>query len=341
MEVTLPVEATQWTTPVADPSRVYELRRRAASLARAAGLDETASGALALIVTEAGNNLARHATQGEMLLRLVREPGRAGVEVLAVDRGPGIKDVAQSLRDGYSTVGTPGTGMGAIRRQSAEFDIHSLPGRGTALVSRVWTTEPAAALPKLGAVCLPVGSEEVPGDAWDASDSPTGLRFLVVDGVGHGPDAAQAAARVVKVFRAGLDQTLPTLLEWMHDALRALRGAVVAIAEVDRAQSLLRFVGVGNVAASLWGGPRPQNLVSMNGTLGHGAFHARLFTYPLSGQTLLVMHSDGLATRWNLEDYAGLLARDPAIVAGVLYRDYTRGRDDVTVLAASLEPRRP
>ena len=112
---------THLTTAVAvtDPSQVAEARRAGAVLARAVGFDEERAGRLALVVTESGTNLLRHAGGGHILLRAVDDHGAAAVDVLALDRGPGMTNVARCLEDGYSTAGGAGTGLGAMRRLSA------------------------------------------------------------------------------------------------------------------------------------------------------------------------------------------------------------------------------
>jgi hypothetical protein len=120
----------------------------------------------------------------------------------------------------------------------------------------------------------------------------------------------------------------------MHERLHAGRGAVAAVAEIDTQRGVLRYAGIGNISGSIWTDEASQSLVSMNGTMGHSAARARDFSYSWSAGALLVMHSDGLATRWSLADYPGLTRKNPSIVAGVLYRDFTRGRDDVTVVVA-------
>jgi anti-sigma regulatory factor (Ser/Thr protein kinase) len=340
VEVSERTLARQWTIAVTEASQVAEARRRGAALARAAGFDEEKAGALALVVTEAATNLVRHGGGGEIVLRTVDGPGSAGVEVLALDRGNGIANVAESLADGYSTRGTPGTGLGSIRRQSDVFDLHSLPGRGTAIVSRLYA--PARAEGKraagvtmaVGAVCLPLRGEDVSGDAWASLPFAGATRFLLVDGVGHGEGAAEAASHAVETFLANPSMPLLRLLESMHGALRPTRGAVAAIAEVEPGAGVLRYAGVGNISGSVWFSGGTQRLVSMSGTLGHTVTSLREFSYTWPQDGLLVLHSDGLQTRWRLEDYPGLAARDPSLVAGVLYRDWGRGRDDVTVMAA-------
>jgi anti-sigma regulatory factor (Ser/Thr protein kinase) len=331
--------ARQWTIAVTEPSQVAEARRHGAALARAAGFDDEKAGALALVVTEVGTNLVRHGGGGEIVLRSLNGPGQAGVEVLALDRGRGIANVAESLADGYSSRGTPGTGLGAIRRQSDVFDLHTLPGRGTALLSRLFASQappkprPPAAM-AVGAVCLPLRGEEVSGDAWEILPLAGETRFLVADGVGHGPGAAAASALAVETFLAHPTLPLVALLETMHLALKPTRGAVAAVASVQPEAGTVRYAGIGNVAGAVWNGDRTQRLVSMSGTLGHMVTTLREFSYTWPADGVLVLHSDGLQTRWSLDDYPGLALRDPSLVAGVLYRDFTRGRDDVTVVAA-------
>jgi hypothetical protein len=108
---------------------------------------------------------------------------------------------------------------------------------------------------------------------------------------------------------------------------------------VDVEAGLVRFAGIGNIAGAIWNGAASHHTVSVNGTAGHGTIKLREFSYPWPAGAVLVLASDGLATRWSLESYPGLAGRDPALVAAVLYRDHSRRRDDVTVLVAR-EPRR-
>jgi hypothetical protein len=136
-----------------------------------------------------------------------------GLEVLALDLGPGMADVGRCLADGYSTAGSRGVGLGAMARLSALFDIHSRPGEGTAVLARLWSAplpeRPEAAGLEFGVVSLPLAGEEVCGDAW-AVDEGRGRSFvLVVDGLGHGPQAAEAAREAVRAFAGGPRRTRP------------------------------------------------------------------------------------------------------------------------------------
>ena len=323
--------------PVVDKSQASGARRLAGTWTRDAGCDEDHVARVSLVVTELANNLHLHTTKGgSLLLRRVDVENRPAMEILSLDSGPGTANFSRFMRDGFSTSGTMGTGLGAVQRHSRVFEVHSQPGLGTALLSQVWPNEVKADPVALqtGAVNLPTRHETVSGDSWCFCDGKNGCsRLVIADGLGHGPAAAEASRRAMDAFAAGHTQTLPALLASMHQALRPTRGAAVAVAELDLAQEKLRYVGVGNIAATVVSRDRTTSLVSMNGTVGAACHSIQEFTYPWSRDSLLVMSSDGLKTQWNLTRYQGLQARHPSLVAGVLYRDYNRGTDDVTVAA--------
>jgi anti-sigma regulatory factor (Ser/Thr protein kinase) len=328
---------------VTEASQVGEARRAAAALVGQLGFDATEAGKVALVVTEAANNLAKHATGGELLLGAVEREGVTGIQVLALDRGPGMADLGRCLRDGFSTAGTPGTGLGAITRLSSLFDIHSAAHVGTAVLARLWSgplpAGPAAPGLEVGAVSLPRPGERVCGDAWAVEQGPGRSLFLVTDGLGHGPLAAEAAREAVRVFRECAHLDPAAILDLIHGALRSTRGAAVAVVEVNRANEQVRCAGVGNISGTILAAGASRCLVSHNGTVGHALHKVQEFTYPFPAGALLVLHSDGLATSWRLDRYPGLAARHPSLVAGVLYRDFKRGRDDVTVVVAHDETR--
>ena len=101
---------------------------------------------------------------------------------------------------------------------------------------------------------------------------------------------------------------------------------------IDFTTRILTFAGVGNIAGAIIGPTSRQGLVSLSGTLGHEVRKVRAFEYPWPTGATLVMHSDGLGTQWDIGRYPGLATRHPALVAGILYRDFRRVRDDVTVV---------
>jgi anti-sigma regulatory factor (Ser/Thr protein kinase) len=322
--------------PINDASQVGEARRRALAMAGEYGMDETRRGAVAIVVTEMATNLVRHATGGVLVLQWVRTASGEAMEIVAIDRGPGMGDVGRCLQDGYSTGGTPGTGLGAIRRMSDEFDVHSDAGKGTAVVSRI-SASPRSGKSGVhwGMVCVPATGETECGDAWRVAESQASVNFMVADGLGHGPAAAQASQAMVAVFDENATSAPAGLLETAHRALSGTRGAAGAITRLDLASGAVQFSGIGNIAASLIDSQgNGRGLFSHNGTLGVQVRKIQSFDYTWPDQGLLVMHSDGLQTRWSLGGYPGLQQRHPALIAAVLGRDFKRGHDDLTVLVA-------
>jgi anti-sigma regulatory factor (Ser/Thr protein kinase) len=327
--IVLPVTAS-------DSSQVGHARRQAVAMARTMGFSELKQGQLGIIITEAAGNIAAHAQQGEIVLTPWQSQGDSGIDVLALDSGKGIADIGRSLEDGFSTAGTPGQGLGAMSRLSSAFQIYSSPGNGTALFARVVQESASAKVAVrdylLGAVSVPITGETACGDAWSAVYTPGRSIYIVADGLGHGPSAAEAAAEAIRIFAESAHLSPARILADAHGALAKTRGAAVSIAEIDHTKGLLNYAGVGNVAGAILQGSKTRSMVSMNGTLGHTIGRIQQFAYPWESNSSLIMHSDGLATRWNLEQYPGLPARHPALIAGVLYRDFCRKRDDVTIL---------
>lgn len=323
---------------VTEASQTGEARRQVARLAATLGFGDTQAGQIAIVVTEVATNLVKHAKGGHLLVRPLGDKSEPGLEILALDSGPGIANVGASLRDGYSTTGTPGTGLGAVMRLAEQFDIHSQSGMGTAVLARLWAgekRESAGRRLEIGGVCVQYPGETHYGDAWAVYQEGPRSLILVVDGLGHGQLAADACREAVRTFEANVTAAPHVILDAIHRALRSTRGAAAAVAEIDLARTQVRFAGIGNTAGVLVSSHgTDRHLVSHNGTLGHEVRRIDEFAYPWHPDALLVLHSDGLTSRWDLMRYSGLVGRHPSLVAGVLYRDARRGRDDVTVVVA-------
>jgi anti-sigma regulatory factor (Ser/Thr protein kinase) len=323
--VALPPAPVQQRFVIDDASKVGEARRAAQALANYEFSAETA-GKVAITATELANNIIRHAGGGELLLQLIGSSENTVLELLAVDRGPGMHDVELCMRDGYSTGGTPGTGLGAVRRLSPQFDIYSRPGEGTVVLARFGKVDAFA----YGAISIPMEGEVECGDAWHVESGPDGTAVLVVDGLGHGSFAAEAARTAVEVFAESPFAAPLDVMTRANAAMSKTRGGAAACALIRDGR--VSYAGVGNISGNLVAPGASQGLVSHNGTLGLGQRRTQQFEYRHGAGAVLVMHSDGMSARWDLRSRADLLARHPAIIAGVLYRDHTRGRDDATVL---------
>ncbi len=311
-------------------------RRFALKLAEALQFNESGSGRVALVVTEAATNIVQHAGRGEILLRPFAREAPASLEVLALDKGPGITNVAEALRDGFSTGGSSGHGLGAIARLSTCFEISSAPGKGTALLARIGRVKPKRpAKPGLewGVVCVPKRDEEVCGDAWAVTAGHVRNTILVVDGLGHGLQAFEAANEALRAFWQHAGERPASILNALHENLRATRGVVAGVAEIDWDARELRWAGAGNIAGTLVPVEgKASSLVSHSGTVGQNVTRCQEFTHRWPDEGLVIFHSDGLSRRWELESYPGLTRKDPSLIAGVLYRDFASRVDDVVVL---------
>jgi anti-sigma regulatory factor (Ser/Thr protein kinase) len=320
---------------VSGPADVGEARRHAADLADMLTLDPTAAGRLALGVNEAGSNIVKHAGEGCMLVRALLCDGQGAVEVLALDRGGGMANIADCMRDGFSTAGSPGTGLGALSRLSGDFRILSHPGKGTALrftVGARLEASPRGRTVSMGAVCVPKAGEMACGDGWALLEDGA-ITLLVVDGLGHGTGAAAAANAAIDIaLRHAQGLSAADLIARLHAGLRATRGAAGAAVVMNSAQATGSLCGIGNIAVAVRHAGATRRLVSHNGILGHQEHKLQEFPFPFPPGALLIAHSDGLDTRWRVEDYPGLENAHPGLIAGILYRDHNRGRDDATVL---------
>ena len=326
---------------IADSSHTAQVRRFATQLADEAGLSQAESGKIAIITTELATNLLKHAKGGQMIVRPLADHYTRGVEVISLDDGAGMANFAEWLRDGYSTAGSSGTGLGAVTRLASEFDVQSVVGKGTAVLARSIIGKQVGAptdVMKVGAVCIPMHGEQRCGDGWIYELLADRCIFVLVDGLGHGVGAADAAERAVASVQEHKTKTPAVIMEYAHDALRGTRGAALAVAVICFSEQVLRYCGIGNISARIITGDAPRHLVSLNGIVGHAVHKISEFTYPWSSDSVLIMHSDGLMSRWDLAAYRGLLNRHPSLIAGILYRDFSRGRDDVTVLAAKQQP---
>jgi anti-sigma regulatory factor (Ser/Thr protein kinase) len=331
--------------PINDASQVSEARRQAGALAQQNDFAESDIGRIKLVVTELGTNLIKHGGGGEMLIGTYSGESGSGIEVLALDRGRGMENVATCLRDGYSSAGTRGNGLGAVMRQSHFVDIASWLGVGTAVLARIEAGEPKhphkTSRSGWGAVSIAMPGEGVCGDSWSVSDDGDVHTFFVADGLGHGEEAAKASVEAVRLFHRFNGHRIPTLLDYVHGGLRSTRGAAVSIARIEPGSRRVTFSGVGNVAGIIVSsGGDLKRMISMPGTAGHNAKKIQSFEYPFESG-LVILQSDGISTSWGMARYPNLLASHPTLIAAVLYRDFGRGRDDATVLVGKWLPMDP
>ncbi|WP_037677419.1 ATP-binding SpoIIE family protein phosphatase [Streptomyces griseus] len=340
-----------WDIPVHDPTRVRDVRVAVEAACARARLDPSRADVATLVGTELATNLVKHAYGGRVVIDLVDGPAsgtgprRSSVQILSLDHGPGIADVAAALSDGHSTVdGSLGAGLGTCRRIANDFDLHSVRGRGTVAVARVDHEPPARSQarhrhqdgPRAGGANLPLARDEYSGDGWSWVRYDSLVTLMLADGLGHGAKAAHASDTAVRELHRAAHLPPADILRRLHTALRPTRGAAVAVAQVDMSAEQLCFSGVGNIGARLHGDGGWRSLVSRPGIVGaHFPATVHVTQLPWRADTLLVLHSDGLPSRWTPPDEPDLLTHAPAVVAAAVLRDASSAarplRDDTSV----------
>ena len=321
------VENGTWYT-VDHPSAVGRVRRAASVVARDLGFDEDRAAKVGIVVSELATNQVKHAGSGRVLVRVCRTGDAAELEMLAVDSGPGMRDITAAMQDGVSTRGTLGIGLGTVPRLASSWDAWTSPGQGTVIAATFTGRGTVAGPRRPTGVTRPMTGQEACGDAFAVRHDAGVATLMVADGLGHGPLAAAASGAAVRTFLDAPPGSPVALLERVHRALSGTRGAAVSIAQVS--DGVLRYAGLGNISGTVHG-DRARGLVSHPGIAGVPTRQLRETTYPVERGDVVVMHSDGLTNRWSLADYPGLAARSPFVVAGVLLRDHAVRPDDSCV----------
>jgi anti-sigma regulatory factor (Ser/Thr protein kinase) len=308
------------------------VRRHVTELCSRLGFDESRIGEVVIVASELATNLVKYAEDGHVVLRLLRRGTTGGLQVVALDRGPGIRNLSAMFGDGESSSGTLGIGLGAVTRLASSHDAYSLPGSGTVVVATFWQdggvpSEPCAGLTRA------IDGEQECGDAYAVRRTDRGYLLMLCDGLGHGSLAAHASGEAVRIFRSSTNSSPAALLSRIDAGLVGSRGAAIAIGHIEPDRQQVTYAGVGNVAGRIeGGGGRGHGLVSMPGIVGHRMRPGRESVYDVPESAVVVMHSDGLTQRWELSDYPGLSERSPLVVAATLVRDAAVRRDDAGVL---------
>jgi anti-sigma regulatory factor (Ser/Thr protein kinase) len=351
-----PPQDLRWLQ-VEDVSAVAACRNAALILADRLRFPAARADQLALAVTEAASNLHKHASEGSLWLGVNRDGDPPGIDLVTIDAGPGLADVDAVLRDGHSTAGTLGIGLGAIRRLADFCDLYSRPGHGTALAARFHgvlaggTTPPyppdhggadrpsipprggadrPSAPPRWAGLIRPIIGETECGDAYAAVQVGDTVTAVMCDGLGHGPLAAAAAAAGVAAFLEDPAGDPATMLGRMHRRMAGTRGGAVGVVQLGGGTA--RFSGLGNIAASVLGQGRRKSMISIPGIAGLQARTIRQFDYELPPGAAVILHSDGISARWEAAALPGLETRDPLLIAAVLLGAAGIHRDDAGIL---------
>ncbi|MEV0126083.1 SpoIIE family protein phosphatase [Streptomyces sp. NPDC050703] len=322
--------------PIDHHSAVQTAADRARELAQVCRMPGALPDRAAVLASELASNISKHARNGALFLQ--QSPmGRhaspdTALDIVAVDNGPGIPDIGLSLTDGFSTTRTMGAGLGAVRRIASDLTLRSAAGRGTFAHARLAAPGGAKPLADIGGLCLPAEGEQTCGDAYAVVEGEGSMTGLVLDGLGHGPDAAAASRRAVRTFLARAGAPLPEVLDALHSALRHTRGAAAAAVRVGAGRA--EYCGVGNIrVAALSPHGITQQLTGQAGIVGYHLPAPRSRYLDVSDCTTLVLHTDGIDHRWTRDPDPAELSLPPTLLAASLAHTHRRRRDDATVLA--------
>lgn len=318
------LDADVWVA-VDETAAVATARRRVAALATGLGLHPDRVGEAEIVASELATNLVKHAGGGDLVLR----SAGGGLQLVAIDSGPGTRHLASYVDDGVSTAGTLGVGLGAVRRLTGRLDLWSEPGRGAVIAADLGPVDRPA---ELGHLTRTLRGESVCGDTVAVRETADGWLLLVADGLGHGLLAAEASQRAAEVLAAGTSESPAELIGRMHAALGGSRGAAVAVTRVHLDSRTITHAGVGNVSGRLVG-ERARTLVSQPGIVGHKLPRVQEVRLPLDDARLVVLHSDGLTEKWRADALPDVTRHGPTVCAAQLLRDAGTRRDDASVLA--------
>ncbi|QMU29161.1 SpoIIE family protein phosphatase [Adhaeribacter radiodurans] len=329
-----------------DRSFLNIVKRDITKLAESFGFSETETGKLNILVAEMASNLIKHTPKGgEILVKPIGGEERiTGIEILSLDTGPGMTDPKRMMEDGISTYGSKGEGLGAIKRIADEFDLYSRRDSGTVLLARLFKKgyKPKASQRSrfdLNAVKVAKPGETFCGDGWSMVQQPETCRILIVDGLGHGENAHLAASAAVTSFQKQSYTSPASQLREVHQDLLRTRGGVMNIATIDLKNNTLTYCGIGNISGRILATEGSRNIISYNGIVGHNLPNTiNDHQLPWNNTNILILHSDGLKTRWDLNKHPDLLSHDTSLIAAVLYKECNRKTDDTLVLVARTRP---
>jgi anti-sigma regulatory factor (Ser/Thr protein kinase) len=259
---------------IEDRSFVSFVKREIHLDAGHAHFSENKVGEINIVVSELTSNLIKHAGGGEVLYRITDTgEDESTFEIICIDKGPGMADTLRMMKDGVSTAGTLGHGLGAIERLSSFSQVYSIPGWGTIIYAMISTHEKKfvrKTFPDLDikALCVNKPREVVCGDGYRIRNTNNGTLILFGDGLGHGEHAKAAFDTAGDFFMSTPDEDPVSIIRQMHEKVRRTRGMVTAVAALDKGKSEWRMCGVGNITVRMYTGIQYKTYMSYNGTVG-------------------------------------------------------------------------
>lgn len=328
-------------------ANIASVQRHATRVAQEFGFDPVATGEISIAVTELATNILKHGRRnGRIITSVIKEEDRTGIEITSIDLGPGITNVDIAIEDGYSTLGTMGTGLGAVDRLMDEFHIWTNCNESasnkqqhscTRIIARKWLAKSPGTDDfdknglQFGVMTRPLSGEKYSGDAYFIKRYCNTHIISLIDGLGHGEKAHFAAQTAIRYIGDNYKKSFKKIFQGVHCVCRATRGVAMSISRIDLDNKTLSYAGIGNVVSRIFNSPTPINPINFNGILGLVMRNVHVFSYQWGGG-VLVMYTDGISSRWNSHDLPGMKSKTANEIAIEILDRFGRNNDDATVI---------
>lgn len=322
--------------PTQNESTLVLLRSKLFAIAKRLNIPDLRREDILLVAAELATNNIKHAG-GRGMIQVWQQPGV--LDIVSLDYGPGIVDIAQAEQDGFSTANTFGKGLGAIRRLSDESYFYSQP-KGTGQVTKwsgtvflarfhLGSDRNGALGDGIGLFSRSLSDMRYNGDRIYLQREDGRLRWLHLDGLGHGAEAQSATSNLASHIAQHED--IEAILGAVDRQLMTTRGAVAAVCEIDMTRNDLRMLGVGDMHARVCEKDEMQHIVFAPGILGREHRATTPFRLRLGKRSVVVTASDGIRRNWDVGNFVGLFNQHPQLIAYTLGNIMGRVSDDQSI----------
>ena len=338
--------------PISEFHDVSIAIRKISKLAEKLGFSEKDLSEISIVVSELANNLIKHeAIEGKIMYSLIEEGTEKYIQIISEDKGPGITNVETVMEDGFSTSGTLGIGLGAIKRLMSDFRINSNINDvktvrnnnnwsqiGTKIITKKYlsqredTADRAHSKIKFGIFSRSKYGEKYNGDTYFLKRFEDKTIAAVIDGLGHGQAASEASTIARLYLVENYKKPFDVIINGLHARLKGTRGVVMSIALIDDKKGELKYVGIGNVLTRIFNSHTIIRPVNYSGSLGYTLRNFRVFQYPWIKGNIIIMTSDGISERYDTNKVPNFLKKHPIIIANTILKEYGKAHDDATVL---------
>ena len=320
--------------------------REAKSMALEIGFNNNISDEISLVVKELATNLCKHAASGKLIIKSVSEDNKNGIQIESLDKGKGIVDIERAITDGFSTSGSLGYGLGTVNRLMDDFNIDTQchGETGTHIVCKRWLRENLKKSHlcslEFGAATRPHPQMKVNGDSFVIKHWESGSLVAAIDGLGHGTYAHRASESARKYVDSHYDLPLGDIFRGTSRALKATRGAVMALARFDyisgnnnkKTNIKLTFGSIGNIEVRVVGSSERMSFIMRRGIIGGMAPNPVISEHEWNPENILILHSDGLRTHWKWDDFSKYADQSATVIAQNMLRTLMKDNDDAVII---------